>query len=169
MKKIFLCGLPNVGKTTIGQYLSQYLSLPFIDIDQRITQLCATFSSHKEIFLAYGEQVFRRLETQAVFSLPHQSSVIALGGGSMMVREIETLVLSSGTLIFLSLPVETIIQRLQSSMPESLKQTDNVLATLQHRHRYMQHLAHHTIHMDTVILSDPNSLLAICQQIAALL
>lgn len=169
MLKIFLCGLPNVGKTTVGKHLAHILSLPFIDVDQSLIQLFGNrFQSHKDVFRAYGEQRFRRLETQVIYSLPKQSSVIALGGGSMMVHEIEKLVLHTGTLIFLSLPIQTIIQRLQMNMPESLKQDDNVLKTLQHRHQHMQKLAHYTCNMDRVSLNNKDSVFAICRQISSL-
>lgn len=168
--KLFLCGLPNVGKTSLGRYLSEYLSLPFIDTDQRITQMYGNHqhTSPKEIFLAYGADIFHNMETQAILSLPQHSAVVALGGGSMMIHEVEEFVIKTGTLIFLSLPMSMVLHRLQTKMPERLKQSKDLLATLHHRQQHMQSLAQYTFDMTNVNLLDNNSLSSICQQISAL-
>lgn len=78
-RNIVLIGMPGCGKTTIGKLLAARLGRKFIDIDCCIErQRGCTIN---EIF-RQGEEVFRRLEAEAVFALENErASVITTGGG----------------------------------------------------------------------------------------
>lgn len=78
-RNIVLIGMPGCGKTTIGKLLADKLGRKFIDIDSCIeNQEGCTIS---QIF-EHGEQLFRRLETEAVLALENEkASVITTGGG----------------------------------------------------------------------------------------
>lgn len=166
---LFLCGLPRVGKTTLGTFLAQSLSLPFIDIDARIVHhynhpQCLT---PRDVFLHCGEQRFRSLETEAVRTLPSSISVVSLGGGSLMVPEIEAMVPYMGTLVLLFIPIPALLPRLKRNLPESLKHDQYLDQTLHFRQEHMASLAHHTINMLHVNLCDRDSLSSACEQISA--
>lgn len=82
MRKIVLLGYMGSGKSTVGKALSSVLSIPFVDLDQRIEEVEAMPVS--DLFASKGEIYFRRKESETLLSLIHsdQPMVIATGGGT---------------------------------------------------------------------------------------
>jgi shikimate kinase len=79
---LILIGYRGSGKTTVGQLLSRWLGLKFIDIDQRIVQ--QTGRSIRAIFESEGEAAFRVLESRAIGeAVGLADHVIAVGGGAL--------------------------------------------------------------------------------------
>ena len=64
MKSIFLIGMPGCGKTTVGKKIAEKLSFDFFDLDQYIED--TTKKSIPQIFDEFGEDHFRKLETEAL-------------------------------------------------------------------------------------------------------
>ena len=61
-KNIALIGFMGSGKTTLGEMLSQKLSLPLVELDRRLEE---SFSMRiSQYFKQYGEERFRREETR---------------------------------------------------------------------------------------------------------
>ena len=54
---IFLVGMAGAGKTSLGRRLATNLNIPFVDTDQRISEIMGM--SVIEIFQTLGEQFFR--------------------------------------------------------------------------------------------------------------
>jgi len=80
LKNIVLVGMPGSGKSTAGKLLSEKLSKAFIDTDEIIIKNSAM--PIPEIFSLYGEDEFRKRETEAAKEAGKTSgSVIATGGG----------------------------------------------------------------------------------------
>lgn len=78
-RNIVLIGMPGCGKTTIGRLLANELGRKFIDIDSCIEK--QEGCTINQIF-ERGEQLFRKLETEAVYALENEkASVITTGGG----------------------------------------------------------------------------------------
>lgn len=82
-QNIVLVGMPASGKTTIGRLVSQKLNMQFVDSDdeivKKINMPIAAF------FKEYGEQRFREIESEIIFSLSKmQGCVIATGGGAVL-------------------------------------------------------------------------------------
>jgi shikimate kinase len=105
---IFINGFMGVGKTTIGKELSKLLDLPFIDLDEYITE--QEGKSISDIFQHDGEVTFRLIEQKSLLRLlelkdPH---IIALGGGTMSSLKNDTVLLKSGVCIYLYKPWEEI-------------------------------------------------------------
>ena len=72
----------GVGKTSVGRRLAPMLGLPFFDADAEI-ELAAEMKI-SDIFEAYGEQEFRRLEQRVIERLlAEQTCVLATGGGDV--------------------------------------------------------------------------------------
>ena len=65
--KIYLIGLPTVGKSRLGKIIAKELKISFYDLDEIITNLNRL--SPKEIINNYGEAYFRKLETIALKSI----------------------------------------------------------------------------------------------------
>ena len=59
-KKIVLVGMMGSGKSTVGHFLSKYLKLNFIDVDNTIED--KTGLTINNIFKKKGENYFRNLE-----------------------------------------------------------------------------------------------------------
>ncbi|MEO8140849.1 MAG: shikimate kinase [Gemmatimonadota bacterium] len=79
-RHVVLIGLPGAGKTSVGRLLAERLHAPFIDIDAVIVRKMQ--KPITRIFGEDGEQVFRKLEAEAMnAALAGPPIVIAAGGG----------------------------------------------------------------------------------------
>ena len=108
---IVLIGLSGSGKTSIGKELSILLKRPFIDTDELLEEVIG--SSVLAYFKAYGEQEFRKLETQLLETLnPDDGAVIATGGGLPCSNKNMDSLLQLGTVIYLSVSNEQISDRI---------------------------------------------------------
>ena len=108
MKNLVLIGMPGSGKTKIGNYLSQKLSLPVLDTDAMVVESAGMAIS--DIFAQYGEPHFRDLETQAVEKAAQGSgTIIATGGGVVLRSENMSALAKSGIIFFRDRPPEAIV------------------------------------------------------------
>ncbi|MDB3905312.1 shikimate kinase [Crocinitomicaceae bacterium] len=108
---IILIGMSGVGKTTIGECLSDSLKLPFIDTDKEIENITST--SIVEIFQNQGELKFRNKEAYVLKQLNgFTRSVIAVGGGAPCFNNQIELLLEMGIVIYLELPLDILTNRL---------------------------------------------------------
>lgn len=86
MKNIVLIGMPGSGKSTIGHILAEKTGKSFIDTDTLIEENNQKSIPH--IFSEYGEDVFRKFETEAIEHAGKKSgTVIATGGGCVTRQE----------------------------------------------------------------------------------
>ncbi len=110
MENIVLIGMPGCGKSTVGKVLAEQLGLPFVDADTEIERKAGV--SIPEFFEKYGEDEFRKLETQVLSELGQKSAhVIATGGGCVTRNENYPLLHQNGTIYWIqrditSLPTE---------------------------------------------------------------
>ena len=111
MCRVLLTGFMGSGKSVTGEKLAALLSVEFIDLDERVTHLAGR--SIEEIFSTQGENVFRKLESKALTSLPDHS-VCALGGGTLMRSENLAWALKESWLIYLRVGVKELVRRLHA-------------------------------------------------------
>ena len=106
-RQIYLIGMPNSGKSSLGQRAARDLRLPFTDMDQWITLKAGM--TIPEIFERYGEETFRRAETAALAALTRsRPGLISLGGGAAMKEENRKIMRSWGSVILIDRPLEQI-------------------------------------------------------------
>lgn len=80
--KIILTGYMGSGKTAVGKALAAQMNLPFLDLDEEISQ--REKKTIPQIFKDSGEIFFRRRETEVLEELLEQDEdfVLSLGGGT---------------------------------------------------------------------------------------
>jgi shikimate kinase len=117
MKNTFcLCGFKHVGKTTIGKKLASKLKIPFVDLDLEIKKLYGKTVS--ELYLAYGEAIFRQLEYLALETLDLSlKQILSLGGGTITYPRSKDKVLEKTHLVCLTIPYNRLEKRILSKAP----------------------------------------------------
>ncbi|MBQ3537673.1 MAG: shikimate kinase [Clostridia bacterium] len=85
LKNIVLVGMPGCGKSTAGRLLSEKLQRKFIDTDEMIVR--SSEMPIPEIFSSFGEDEFRRRETEAAKEAGKASGAVISTGGGIITRE----------------------------------------------------------------------------------
>lgn len=107
-QNIVLIGMPASGKTTVGKLLSESLSRPLTDLDDLIAERAGR--SIPEIFEAFGEEEFRRMEAEAAALVSGKTgSVIATGGGAVLNPENIRYLKKNGRVYFIDRPVSGLV------------------------------------------------------------
>lgn len=107
--KLYLIGLPGVGKSTVGKALAQKLGYTFIDLDTYIEQQAMLFVD--EIFHLYGEEYFRALETNCLKEVSLQENIVVACGGGIIKNKTNKDYMD-GSCIYLKADLNTIQSRI---------------------------------------------------------
>lgn len=103
-RNLIFIGLPSSGKTTVGRLLAEQLGRPFYDCDEVFAARYPLPAG--EYLLQFGEDKFRRHETEILKELCKLSGcVIATGGGAVTRSENEPLLHQNGTVICIDRPL----------------------------------------------------------------
>ena len=117
MSHIFLYGPSGTGKSTIGKRLADKLHLSFADSDQVLEMNAG--KTIPQIVEVQGMPRVRDLETATLKQVVNdKESVIALGGGALLLDENRALVEKHGKVILLAAELPTLVNRLQNDMNE---------------------------------------------------
>ncbi len=109
---IYLIGLPGAGKTTLGKGLASKLNYHFVDLDEYIEQQAMLFID--ELFMLYGEEYFRALETNCLKQVSSGDHlVISCGGG--IIKRSENKSAMKGICIYLTAPLDEIERRVEGT------------------------------------------------------
>ena len=105
---IFLVGMAGAGKTSLGRRLATNLNLPFIDTDQRVSEIMGM--TVIEIFQTLGEPFFRNAEAGVLMELVGKSPcVVSTGGGLPTSQENVKLMQNHGIIIHVDRPLDQIL------------------------------------------------------------
>jgi shikimate kinase len=108
--KIVLIGFMCSGKSKVGRVLSQKLKWPHFDTDEMITKQVG--ATPADIITSQGEPVFRDLEKKAVAVVSMLNDcVISTGGGVPLDAGNMAELSKNGTLVWLRIKPETVLQR----------------------------------------------------------
>ena len=128
-KNLTLTGMMGVGKSTIGKNLAKKLKYNFIDVDKLIENKERT--SISLIFKNKSEQYFRKIESETTLSeLKREKSVISLGGGAFLNKEIRRSAKKLSVSFWLDVPVEELIKRLKKNRKRPLLSQKNISETV---------------------------------------
>jgi shikimate kinase len=116
---LVLFGFKSSGKSHLGKLVAHKLRWPFIDTDSLLVEeyrkKMGVLLSVSEIYSQLGETDFRLLEAQAVYQIQDfPSTVIAVGGGTFLNRELAHFLAKIGTLIYLKADFSVIQERILS-------------------------------------------------------
>jgi len=114
--KIVITGFMGSGKTRIARELARRLSLPMVDLDERITE--REGRSPAQLINDEGEEAFRVIESGALRELLEEDSarVIALGGGAWIQEVNRNLIDQHGCVsVWLDVPFEVCWARIETS------------------------------------------------------
>ena len=104
IKNIVIIGMPGAGKTAVARAVAEKLNRPTIDID---TEIIKKHGNIAAIFETQGEKAFRAYEKKAVLAAAkNQGVVIATGGGSLLDPENTAALKKTGTLYWITRPLE---------------------------------------------------------------
>ena len=165
-KRIVLIGPMGVGKTTIGRILAKQLDFDFIDTDQRLEKI--TGASISWIFDIEGEVGFRKREQQLIQELTGiTETVIATGGGAILLSENRANLKNNGIVIYLKGKIETLDERTRLDNNRPLLEAANPRETIEKILREREHLYVETADFEIEI--DGRSAEYIVTQISGLL
>ncbi len=110
---VFL-GMMGSGKTSIGLIVSKKLKLDFVDIDEEIEKELGTKIS--EIFKKNGENYFRNIEEKMSLKILKKSNtVISLGGGAFLNKNIKKVILNNHLSFWLNWNTKTLVKRIRNN------------------------------------------------------
>ncbi|KGR78455.1 shikimate kinase [Ureibacillus manganicus] len=130
MRKIYLVGFMGSGKSVIGRRLSFFLKLPYYDMDREIVKQQGM--SIPEIFEKYGEEYFRKIETDFLRNFRDEACIISTGGGVALNEENRKIMRKTGLVFFLDAIFDDIYLRIKNdkNRPIVQKSTKNELEQL---------------------------------------
>lgn len=112
-KRIFLVGPRGSGKTTVGRLLATPIGFRHFDADGFLQQNARM--SIREIFEKEGEVGFRLREREVLEQLAEvRYSVIATGGGAVLLKENRDLMKTKGSVVWLTADAETLWARISA-------------------------------------------------------
>jgi shikimate kinase len=111
--KLYFVGFMGAGKTTMARAFAKRVGWRALDIDELIEQ--RERKPIADIFRDHGEGYFRALEREAVRSLSAERyAAVATGGGTFADPENRALLLADGTVVWLDVAFETLLERVPS-------------------------------------------------------
>lgn len=109
---LILCGMPGVGKTTVGRKIAELSARRWYDTDDVIVE---RFGKISEIFACRGEAYFRKIETETTRELSAMDGlVISVGGGLVLKAENVDLLRANGKIVYLRASLSTLASRLKA-------------------------------------------------------
>ena len=122
---IVLCGFMGCGKTTVGRKTAKLLNLPFCDLDEYIEE--REGMSIPEIFAQYGEDGFRKRESEAVEEIAKKGGmIVACGGGTVLFpQNVEAFHKNGSVIVLLYVPLLILQERLKADTQRPLLQKPN--------------------------------------------
>ena len=101
----------GVGKSTVGKLLAEKLDRQFFDIDDLIVESAG--KPIAKIFEEDGDEHFRQFESYMLKNVAEEkNAVISCGGGIVMKNENMKIIHETGTGVFLSAAIDTLIERI---------------------------------------------------------
>ena len=107
-RHIFLIGMQGCGKSSLGKRVARETGIPFADTDALVAQ--SADGTVNEFFERYGEEAFRRAETNVLALLTRaRPMIISTGGGTVMNPVNRHIMRAWGRIVWIDRPLEEIL------------------------------------------------------------
>ena len=111
--RVFIIGFMCSGKSIVGRELATMTGRRFADIDRMIEQRIGPILPWMK---QHGEAKFREVETEVLAELLQEEDVlVACGGGTPMASDNMERMLAAGTVVYLDVPHEILVERARRS------------------------------------------------------
>ena len=111
---IMLIGFMGAGKTTVSRELSKMTGRREIDMDAYIVD--REGMAIKDIFDKYGEEYFRKKETESLLEIMDMDELIVSCGGGVVVKDENVEHMKNrGVIVLLTATPQTILERVKNS------------------------------------------------------
>ncbi len=115
--RIYLVGFMGCGKTRLGRHLAPAMDIQQIDLDHFIEE--SKFLTVPQIFEKYGEEGFRKIESEKLKEISSFENVlISTGGGAPCFFDNMDVMNASGVTVFLNVKPKKLAKRLLNSKNE---------------------------------------------------
>jgi shikimate kinase len=132
---IYIIGMPGSGKTTFARHLAKAPQYQYVDLDGMIEKDALMFVD--QMFETLGEQVFRKLEHEALIKTQTMDhAVISCGGGIVLDKNHKTIM--QGFVIYVDTELDIIKERLKTDYQRPILKQKS-LETL-YEERYLKYL-----------------------------
>lgn len=146
---VFLVGMAGSGKTSLGKKLAANLDIPFMDTDQRVSEMMGM--PVMDIYATLGEDFFHNAETGVLIELSgEEPCIVSTGGGLPLVKENVQIMQNHGIIILIDRPLDQILSDIRT-------QTRPGLNTGNHEdviHEYNQRIGYYRACADHVFNND---------------
>ena len=110
----YLVGYMYSGKSTYGRRLAAEKGMEYLDLDRAFEE--RYHYTVRRFFEQFGEEAFRKLETQMLHSTAAlANTVIATGGGTPCYADNMDFILQHGTAIYLKMSTDALVKRAMAS------------------------------------------------------
>lgn len=131
-RHIFLIGMQGCGKSSLGKRVARETGIPFADTDQLVAQ--SANCTVNEFFERYGEDVFRKAETNMLAALTRvRPMMISTGGGTILNPVNRHIMRSWGRIVWIDRPLEEILSDIKLDRRPTLR--DGGLAEVERVYR----------------------------------
>lgn len=111
--RVFIIGFMCSGKSIVGRELASLTGRRFADIDRVIEQRIGPILPWMQ---QHGEGKFREVESEVLAELLQEEDVlVACGGGTPMASDNMDRMLAAGTVVYLDVPHEVLVERARRS------------------------------------------------------
>jgi shikimate kinase len=109
---VFLVGFMGCGKTTLGRKLAKHLDYAFIDLDHQLEAKVGMTIA--EYFAKFGENSFRKLESEVLKTTTYPANaIVSTGGGLPCFFDNMGWMNNHGKTIYIQLSPKTLADRLE--------------------------------------------------------